>query len=81
MSLPQNHYLVIFIVASHYNDIKEYILTYTNEYIKQIDVIASQLQLHMQHPKISLIINRCLIVFVMLFDYMIDLNELRYDVN
>ena len=29
MSLPQNHYLVIFIVASNYNDIKEYILTYT----------------------------------------------------
>ena len=35
--LPQNHYLVIFIVASHYNDIKEYILTYTNEYFMQID--------------------------------------------
>ena len=46
MSLPQNHYLVIFIVASHYNDIKEYILTYTNEYLMQIDVIASQLLLH-----------------------------------
>jgi len=46
MSLPQNHYLVIFIVASDYNDIKKYILTYTNEYFMQIDVIASQLQLH-----------------------------------
>ena len=43
MSLPQNHYLVIFIVVSHYNDIKEYILTYTNEYLMQIDVIAFQL--------------------------------------
>ena len=41
MSLPQNHYLVIFIVASHYNDIKEYILTYTNEYLMPIDVAAS----------------------------------------
>ena len=45
MSLPQNHYLVISIVASHYNDIKEYILRYINEYLMKIYVIASQLQL------------------------------------
>ena len=46
MSLPKNHYLVIFIVASHYNDINENILTYKKEYLMQIDVVASQLQLH-----------------------------------
>ena len=32
-------------------------------------------------PLMLLIINRCLIVFIMLFNYMVDLNELRDGLN
>ena len=33
------------------------------------------------HLEILQVINQCLIVFIMLSDYMVDLNELRYDFN